>query len=182
MKTCAKCGATGTALQRNRLATYEDTVLDMPVTLVNAVDKFVCTNCQHSLDVVPNEKGLIAAVALCRVLMPRKLHGKEIRLLRKTMGLKSLDLAKQLAVAPETMSRWENGAEVIGSQAERQLRLLVAVKLQSDAPAIDHDLSDILTMEINPLIPANTESLLLEAVRMKEKAKKETQYDKAEAA
>ena len=182
MKSCARCGATGTALLRQRRAEYEDVVLDMPVMLVNAVDIFTCSSCGHEIPVTQNQEGLIAAVALCRILMPRKVRGREIRLLRKAMGLKGVELAKKLAIKPETLSRWETGAEVIGAQAERNLRLLVAVMLQPKAPAIDINLQDIMNMEVNALMPANSEHLWLEAVRVKSDSKKETQYDKAEAA
>ncbi len=178
MNVCAKCGASGTALTRTRLATHDYPVLDMPVVLVNAVDRFTCT-CGHSLDVIANHEGLIAAVALCRVLMRIKLNGKEIRLLRKTLDLKAIELAGRLEVSPETLSRWENAAEVISNAKEKNLRLRVALALATKAPAIEVNLEALMAMEITPVRPANWPVLCLEAVRVKGDLKKETQYDKA---
>jgi len=178
MNVCAKCGASATALTRTRLATYNHTVLDMPVVLMNVVDRFSC-KCGHAVEVIPNHEGLIAAVALCRIMQPVKLNGNEIRLLRKTLGLKAIELAKRLDVSPETLSRWENDAEVIGNSSERSFRIRIAISLTPKAPAISLDMESLMTMEIMPIRPVNWSPLWLEGVRVKDDEKKETQYDKA---
>ncbi|HUH03867.1 MAG TPA: helix-turn-helix transcriptional regulator [Kofleriaceae bacterium] len=45
--------------------------------------------------------------------------------MRKALGWSSLDLADTLGVDASTVSRWENGKQDIGPQADRLLRLLV---------------------------------------------------------
>jgi len=180
MNICAKCGASGkTALTRTRLAAYETTVLGMPVVLVNAVDQYTCKTCGHAVEVVANNEGLVAAVALCRTEMTHKLNGEEIRLLRLAMGLKGNELAKKLDVDPATISRWENG-EIIGNVAEKRLRLAVALALRPKAPAVDVDLEELMAMEITPIRPTTREPLELEVVRMKADHHKSIQWDMAD--
>jgi DNA-binding transcriptional regulator YiaG len=52
------------------------------------------------------------------------LSGEEIRYLRKLSGLNQGHLARVMDVAPETISRWENGKQRIGTQSDRQIRLI----------------------------------------------------------
>ncbi len=161
MDTCAKCGALATALRKEKLPTHGETVLDLPVILLNAVERVSC-ECGHYTDTIPNNEGMIAAVALCRVMMPYKLNGLEIRLLRQTLGLKGVEFAKKLSVSAEAVSRWENG-EAIGNAAEKLLRVTAALVLMEKAPAIDVDLQKLTTMEISPIRPANWSPALLGA-------------------
>jgi DNA-binding transcriptional regulator YiaG len=179
MEVCAKCGASGTALKRARLESYEDSVLGNPVTLVNAVERVTCV-CGHSVDIIPNQEGLIAAVALCRLMLPYKLNGREIRLLRNALSMKGTEFAKKFSVSPETLSRWETGAEVIGNNAEKYLRLSAAVSLMPLAPAIDVELEQLQAMELSPLRPSEWPSLRLERVRLKHDKKKDTLWDTEE--
>jgi putative transcriptional regulator len=48
---------------------------------------------------------------------PTLLRGPELRFLRKHVGFKAVDLAKRLSVEPETVSRWESGAQAICDEA-----------------------------------------------------------------
>lgn len=179
MNMCAKCGASGTALTRTRMATYDETILGNPVSLENGVDQFVCSKCGHTVVAVANQEGLIAAVALCRILLPYKLNGQEIRLLRMALGLKGIELAKKLDVTPEAVSRWENG-EVIGNPKEKTLRLVIALAVMPKAPAIDVDLQELMSMEITPVRPTEWPVINLEMVRWKRDNHKDTQWDTTE--
>jgi DNA-binding transcriptional regulator YiaG len=67
--------------------------------------------------VVPDVNGLQIAAAVARAIVPAKLTGKEIRFLRKAIGMRAADLARFLDVTAETMSRWENDREVINTNA-----------------------------------------------------------------
>lgn len=55
-------------------------------------------------------------MAAARAMLPHRLSGREIRFLRKPIGEKAVSLAKHLDVAPETLSRWENGHEAVGGR------------------------------------------------------------------
>lgn len=63
---------------------------------------------------------------------PGRLAAEEFRFLRKVLGVSGVQFAEQMGVAPETVSRWENG-EPIGKTAERAMRLLVGYFLRSRA-------------------------------------------------
>ena len=52
--------------------------------------------------------------------------GKELRLIRGHLGLEGTDFAALLGIARETLSRWENGHESVGPQADRLVRVVVA--------------------------------------------------------
>ena len=54
------------------------------------------------------------------------LNGKEIRFLRKNMGLKTNVLSEYLGVTHHTISRWENGKLKISRSHDRFFRLIYA--------------------------------------------------------
>ena len=98
--------------------------------------------------VVPDVKGLEAAMAVARVIIPDKLRGEEIKFLRKAIGLKAVDLASFLDVVPETLSHWENGRNVITANPERILRMRALRALKDKARGVPAKVDDILDMEI----------------------------------
>jgi DNA-binding transcriptional regulator YiaG len=51
--------------------------------------------------------------------------GEAFRFLRKTLGMRALDLAGLLSIAPETISRWENDQRVVDKAAWLTLGSLV---------------------------------------------------------
>ena len=97
---------------------------------------------------IPDLEGLIAAVAVTRVIHDLKLNGGEIRFLRKAVAMTARTLADRLEVTPETVSRWENGKDPIGPTSEKLLRLIVGDELSQKAPAIDFDSAEIVRMRI----------------------------------
>src|SRR5258708_15270111 len=58
---------------------------------------------------IPAIMPLMQLIARDIVAQPTSLSGDEIRFLRKRLGKKQLDLAKELGVEAETLSRYENG-------------------------------------------------------------------------
>ena len=169
------------------LAEYEDTRLGLPVVLVSSVTETSCEKCGKRLSIIiPDLQGLIAAMATTRITKPRKLSGSDIRFLRKALTLTGKELAGHLDVAPETVSRWENDREPIGTKNERLLRMLVGYEMTEDAPAIDFDPKEIWSMSIEPVLgDQQPEPMCFERVRFKRPQKpKENQWDEylAEAA
>jgi DNA-binding transcriptional regulator YiaG len=69
-----------------------------------------------------------------------RLHGSEIRFLRKYLGHSGAEAASALSVTPETMSRWENDKVPISQSAERFLRLMVV----NQQPTQFYPLEDLL--------------------------------------
>jgi transcriptional regulator with XRE-family HTH domain len=91
-----------------------------------------------------------AAVAISRCLMPVKLHGKEIKAMRKILGLTLAEFASRLdeRTAVETVSRWETDAQPMGGYAERIIRLMVCEQLKKEAPGVEYDASMIANLKV----------------------------------
>lgn len=121
------------------------------VEVFDAVEEVRCKKCRAVLETtIPNMPELVAATALARVKNPIKLNAREIRFLRKALGWKSITLAKQLSVKPETVSRWESEEDPapMGLTNERLLRMFVVQELKNVAPGIFVDEREILSMDI----------------------------------
>lgn len=83
-----------------------------------------CTSCEEeivSIPVVPELHNLIGLVLIKKKTL---LSGKEIRFLRKNMGLTATRLAQHIGVDNATISRWENRSQPIGKSHDRLLRLV----------------------------------------------------------
>jgi putative zinc finger/helix-turn-helix YgiT family protein len=85
-----------------------------------------CKECNEStacIPAVPQLNNLIGETLLQKEFT---LNGKEIRYLRKNMGLKAVELKKVLGVDNATISRWETGKQRISSAHDRLLRMVYA--------------------------------------------------------
>ena len=153
MKTCGKCGGELRMQPIPRYQARTELMGGMHVELIDVVQALVCKKCGTVLRTdIPDMPGLVAAVAVSRAKEPIKLSGQEIRFLRKAVGLTAKELASDLDVSEETVSRWENGHLAIGNSVERILRWKVCKALQDKAPAIEWDDNEILTtMQIMPV-------------------------------
>jgi DNA-binding transcriptional regulator YiaG len=134
--------------ERRVLPQFLDKLMGVRALLINSA--FETTQDGDVAPIVPDIQGLEAAIAVARVTVPDKLSNKEIRFLRKALGLRATALASFLDVTPETFSRWENGKDVISTNAERILRLRVLHGLRARAPGVKAEASDILDLKISP--------------------------------
>jgi DNA-binding transcriptional regulator YiaG len=74
-----------------------------------------------------DELGILERRAAITVLRDvRSIEGPELRDARKVLGFKQTELAERLAVAPETVSRWETGAQAF----DRSVQLAVLAMLE----------------------------------------------------
>lgn len=146
---CSSCG--GNLKSPAKAEKYIYNGFGFPVLLVNAASEATCECCGVSEYTVPNMPGLMAAVALQRVMLPYKFTGADIRFVRKAIGdnVSSATLAKYLVVTPETFSRWENDKLVISPTTEKLLRIVVGIMLKDKAPAMEFDVEDITDLQIN---------------------------------
>jgi DNA-binding transcriptional regulator YiaG len=117
----------------------------IPLVLIESA--FRATHDGESGTVVPDPEGLEAAAAIARIMEPLKLHGPEIRFLRRALRMKATELAKFLDIRPETFSRWEHGREPISTNAERILRLRVLHSLRARARFVRANDDAILEMK-----------------------------------
>jgi putative zinc finger/helix-turn-helix YgiT family protein len=118
---------------------YEQVSLPFQVLLVGVTVKR-CPACGEEVVKIPDPVGLHRALCLHIVEANRRLHGEEIRLLRKHLGRNAGELAALMGVDPKTLSRWENSKQRMGPVAERLLRLVVRQHLRPDAGAFSDEL------------------------------------------
>lgn len=72
---------------------------------------------------IPDLGQLSIAVLLSRLTHPRKLSGKDVRFIRKVLGIKQKKLASEIEVSVEHLSRFENGGPPLSPQGDKYLRL-----------------------------------------------------------
>ncbi len=70
----------------------------------------------------------LEALELC--LQPQKLNGKQVRLIRKAMGMKGQKLAEMLGINGATLSRWEHDKQQVGLWADKALRMAAVLYFQ----------------------------------------------------
>ena len=176
------CNECGLAVNNKKEPVYETEMFGVTVSLINAVTVTFC-GCDEEIT-IPNQRGLIAAMALVRAGMPQKLSGKEIKFLRKVMDKPANEMAVFLDVDPATLSRWENDKVPISIIAEKFMRMTAVSLLEKDAPIVETSLEDISQLEITGFNePGASVHLCLELVKYKEKRKEiEEQYLRNEAA
>jgi DNA-binding XRE family transcriptional regulator len=146
MDTCGKCGGGARIQPIPRHQMRKELMGGMHIELVDSVHALVCEKCGNIVRTdIPDTPGLIAAVSIARAKVNLKLNGDEIKFLRKAMGMSAKELAKEIRVSDETVSRWENGHLVMGDPMERIFRWKVCKALEEKAPGIKWDDDDILT-------------------------------------
>lgn len=178
MDTCTKCGSSDVNL--TLLPEYQYDQFGISATLCYSVIQPTCNHCKHTVNIIPNEEGLDAALALVRVLSPIKLNGDELRFIRKVMGLQASVVAKQVEMSAENYSRLENGHNPINERTEKLFRFNAVIELQEKAPAIDADIKSLRTMQLNPFREGQ-KPIELTAVLFKEaNTKKQKAWDKCE--
>lgn len=152
MAKCKTCGSS--SFRTEPLHEYhDDLTCEFTIVIVDGVEREVCTVCGTVRGIkIPNVKGLIAAVAVKRVMLSHKLTGGEVRFLRKALGWKAKELAEKLDVTAESVCRWEKGPQPINPTAERYLRLVVG-SLLSQYTLVDFSPEHIVNMQIKWVRP-----------------------------
>jgi putative zinc finger/helix-turn-helix YgiT family protein len=120
VQRCTECG-------EETVSTREDrTYSKLPGVLLCGVEVLRCPKCGESEVVIPKPNQLGDLLAKHLIDKRDRLVGPEVRFLRAHLGLSGVDLARRMGISPETVSRWENGKDMMGPVADRLLRLLVA--------------------------------------------------------
>lgn len=145
MNTCAECGSSRVKLEV--LESYETEIGGLMVTLADAVIRELCEDCREATIEIPDLEGLAMAVAMARALVPWRLHGRDVRLMRMALGMSGREFAAAMRMQPETISRWENG-QALGGYADSLLRHNVCALLHRKMPSLDYDPADIVAMDI----------------------------------
>lgn len=116
---CPQCGHPMKTARENYL--YKESGLPS-VTLVG-IEVSRCPSCGEHEAVIPRIEQLHRAIATAIARKAPGLTPAEIRFLRKCLGWSGADFAAHMGVSAETVSRWENDSAIMGSAAERLLRL-----------------------------------------------------------
>ena len=155
MKTSAENAPIGGRI----LPKYLDKLMGVRVLLINSA--FEANHEGARSIAVSDIDGLEVAIAVARATVPHKLTGKEIRFLRKALGMKATDLAHFLDVTPETVSRWENDRERITTNAERVFRIKIITDLREKAMGVEAKLNTVVDMKFSPFRPSMVPTTLI---------------------
>lgn len=135
---CTECGGNRVTTERNAVMRYD--IGGLTNVVLRGVERSRCENCGKEAVKIPRNGQLHRVIADYFIRQPRLLAGDEIRFLRKHIGLSAEDFAHCMGVTRETVSRWENDRERMGSSTDHLLRVLV----QSQQPSEDYEIDDLL--------------------------------------
>jgi putative zinc finger/helix-turn-helix YgiT family protein len=118
MKKCVECGSTDLVHTKERLP-FNDVAL-----VEGSVHR--CASCGASYHEFSRVEELSREVAQAIARQEERLLPTQIRFLRKYLGYSGKDFAEFLAVAPETVSRWESTQRSMQMQlsTEKLIRLM----------------------------------------------------------
>ena len=119
-ETCHNCGSDEVTV---RTTNYHFKEVGVPVTLMD-VDVVECRRCGNIDPVIPDLNGMMHVIAFAIISQPCKMSGREIRFVRKYLGMNGRKFSELLRIDPTTLSKWENGDDEIGAQSDRLIRLL----------------------------------------------------------
>ena len=137
MTQCLACsGPTKTRQEKH----YRYAECGLPnVVIEDAVKVTTCERCGETYTSIPAIEELHRQIAAAVIRKKGRLAAAEIRFLRKCLGWSGTNFAKRTGTKPETVSRWENGKALMGPQADRLLRVLVA----KETPVVEYSV-DVL--------------------------------------
>jgi putative zinc finger/helix-turn-helix YgiT family protein len=144
--TCNQCGGK----QATRRENYLYAACGLPNVTLVGVEVRRCANCGDHEVVIPRIEELHRVLAAAVVRQTSRLTKDEIRFLRKYLGYSGVDFAKVVGVSPETVSRWENGKEKMGSSAEKLVRMLVV----HTQPTRHYSIESLAKISERPLKPS----------------------------
>lgn len=111
--------------QTTKIGEYHYTESGLPNVWLLGIEVFEC-ECGESFAFIPCIQELHKLIAKILLTQENPLSGKEIRFLRKTMGLKAKEFADLIGVKNITVSRWERGGITPPNSIDRLIRLFYA--------------------------------------------------------
>lgn len=132
---CTECGGKMAAKKENYLYQEES---GLPVTL-EQIEVLTCVACGDRGPVIPQVLDLHAAMVGVIARKKARLAGPEVRFLRSVVGRSGRALAKLMGATAVSVSRWETGAAVPGTQADKLLRLCAVLHVKDG----DYSLDDV---------------------------------------
>lgn len=127
---CFDCGETMESRHQN----YKYTESGLSNVTLADVEVRQCPRCGYDEVVIPRMAQLHRNLAEAVARRPGRLVPEEIRFLRQFLGWSGIEFARAFGVAPETVSRWENGPGTPSPVAEKLLRVLAITARGSTPP------------------------------------------------
>lgn len=124
---CSHCGKVQDSFRGNYR--YLESGLDN--VIICDIEMIEC-DCGEKSALIPRIIALHEAIADCLLGQETYLTGKEIRFLRKNLGLKGKVFANLMGVDNATLSRWENDKSKPSARADRLIRFLYASKMKPE--------------------------------------------------
>ena len=141
---CPECGAR----RQTILGNYQYKESGLKNLWLEGVELFECA-CGQKFAIIPCVPELHGLIAQDLLKQKNQLSGREIRFLRKHIGLKAKDFAEYLGVNNVTVSRWERGEERPPQPTDRLIRLFYAGMM--GVQDIVHELIKDMFREIMPV-------------------------------
>ncbi len=135
-QVCANCGQVAHIVR----SSYEFDESGLPVTLLG-IQVIRCKRCGTTDPIIPAMDQLMQVIALAVINMPDRLEGKEVRFLRKYLGMTGQVFASIIGVDKSTVSRWENDQDPVGQPSDRVIRM-VAMSLGN---GLEEQLKELVT-------------------------------------
>jgi putative zinc finger/helix-turn-helix YgiT family protein len=139
-RRCTVCGAT--QVSERRTLDYPESGLDN--VQLNNVPVWICANGHEEVE-VPAIGTLHSLLAELIIRKPVAMKGKEVRFLRKRVGLTAKEFSRRIGLSPEYFSQIENGHTLPERKTELLIRLFAAATLAAKAKEpFPSDLAPIL--------------------------------------
>ena len=127
VEKCEQCGKRMHRTIQNRYRYLESGLSNV---VLDRIAVYVC-ECGEQVVGLPNVERLHELIFEKILTKPSPLRGEELRFLRKSMGVKSVDFAKMLKVHPTTLSKWESGDQTINEEHDKLIRFAVVLTVNS---------------------------------------------------
>jgi putative zinc finger/helix-turn-helix YgiT family protein len=123
--TCPICKQEG----QTHIGKHHYTESGLQNVWLKGVEIFDCNKCGENFAFIPCAQEIHNLIAKILLEKEDQLSGREIRFLRKHMGLKAKEFAKELGVGNVTVSRWENGEFSPSESFDRFIRLFYVASM-----------------------------------------------------
>ena len=129
------CGNKLTTLKKDYK--YIESGLDNIVFI--GIPVFECKQCGEEFPEIKNIELIHNIIAFILVKKESLLNGKEIKFIRKQMGLNEKDFAALISVDPVSVSRWENLKSEISITNDKLIRMLFIQKIEEECNKVASD-------------------------------------------
>lgn len=136
MKTCWACGGRLRVI-KGQPYHYIESGLDN--VWLHGINQYQCESCPEGGPEIPNVDELHILIGSMLICKKYPLTGKEIKYIRKELGLKSKELANLISVSPQEFSKWENEKDFIKPPYDKSLRLIYVLNAEDKLGRVLHN-------------------------------------------